>query len=85
MDRNGVPARALAPRAEDLAACSNPQDTRAGSRCLRAKLGKHGVEHRAGNFIAKLDIVQCERQDVVRPLDHHSVAGFRPSGFDWFG
>jgi hypothetical protein len=75
MDRANVTARALAPRAKDLAARSNPQDTRARLRCLRAKLGKHSVKHRASNFIAMLDIVQCECQDVVRPLDRHSAYG----------
>jgi hypothetical protein len=58
MDRRGIPARAFASRAENLAARSQAQDSRDGMRCFAAKFGEHRVEHRASNFIAVLGVVQ---------------------------
>src|SRR3982074_834522 len=85
MDCDGIPACALAPRAEDLAARPEAQDSRTGPRCFRPQLGEHGVEHRAGHFIAVVSVVQCKSQDIVGPLDHHSFQGVGARGFDGFG
>jgi hypothetical protein len=85
MDRRDVTARALASRAEDLTARSNAQDTRARSRCFRAKLGEHGVEHRAGDLIAVLSVVQRKGQDIAGPLNHQSGRGIRAGEFNRFG
>ena len=62
-----------------------PEHARAGPRCFRAKLRKHGVEHRASHFISVLNIVQRKSQNVVGPLNHHSVQGVGTRDLDWFG
>ena len=72
MDRRGVPARALAPRAENFAARAQAQDARGGMRRFAAKFREHGVKHRAGHFVLVFGIVQREVQNVAGPLDHHS-------------
>src|ERR1700674_2512548 len=71
-DRLDVPARALPPRAEDLATCSNAQYACAGARCFFPKRGQHRVEHRAGDLVAVVGIVQCKGQDVAGQLDRQS-------------
>ena len=85
VDRRGVAARALAPRAENFAARANAQDARAGMRCFAAKLREHRIKHRAGDFIFLLGIIQREIQHIAGPLDHHPDGGIRAGKFSWFG
>jgi len=84
MDRRGIPACALAPCAEDFTARSQAQDPRIRMRFLAVKLRKHCVKHRAGDFVAVLEIVQREVQDIAGPLDHHSDWGIGARGFNRF-
>ena len=71
MDRRSVASRALASRAENLAARPNAQDSRGGTRCFAAKFREHSVKHCASDFIFVFGIIQSEVQDVAGPLDHH--------------
>ena len=84
MDRRGVPPRALAPGAENLAVRANAQDSRARMRCLAAKFREHRVKHRASHFIFMPGIVQREIQDVAGPLDQHTGRGIRAGKFNRF-
>ena len=85
MDRRGVPACALAPRAKDFASRAQAQDTRTRIRCFAPKLREHRVKHRASDFIAMLRIIQREVQDIARPLDYHADWRMRGRRFNRFG
>jgi hypothetical protein len=69
-DALDVPARALSPGTENLAACPNAQYPRARARRFCPKLGQHRVEHRTGDLVAVFGIVQRKGQDVSLSLDH---------------
>lgn len=67
---DNVPPRALAPRAENFSARSNPQDTRIRPSRFRVQFGEHGVKHHAGHFVSVLNIVQYKGENVSVTLDN---------------
>jgi hypothetical protein len=63
---------------------ADAQHASGGSRCLRAKLREHDLEHSAGDLVAVLWIVQRENHNVAGAF-HDDLGGYyrlrRTSGF----